>query len=57
MKSCALSRRNRPSPVLNAPSQAPAAVTATDIPTFAKAYQAVQTLRMKAENDMVKAVE
>ena len=34
-----------------------AAVTATDIPTFAKAYQAVQTLRMKAENDMVKAVE
>lgn len=39
-------------------AQAPAAaVTATDIPTFAKAYQAVQTLRMKAENDMVKAVE
>ncbi|PSR16093.1 hypothetical protein C8255_19645 [filamentous cyanobacterium CCP3] len=35
----------------------PAAVSDSDIPTFAKAYQEMQLLRMQAEREMVKAVE
>ncbi|MGB6014439.1 MAG: DUF4168 domain-containing protein [Nodosilinea sp.] len=35
----------------------PAAISDRDIPTFAKAYQEVQILRMQAEQEMAQAVE
>lgn len=35
----------------------PAAISDSDIPTFAKVYQEVQLLRLRAEQEMAKAVE
>jgi hypothetical protein len=35
----------------------PAAISDSDIPTFAKAYQEVQLLRLQAEREMAQAVE